>query len=346
MSTDSTRIPIDVCSLSVGNHNLLTHTSSSLSADSMGLTEYGASAICWAPILLFTLYCAREQHIYKRIAHRDITLALAASLLLRLIWFAIYDAHSDSLGARLVNRLSILMQSIGVLMLLFMWIKGLMPREDEYLKFRNATSVLFSIVWFIIFVLSFLGKQLWYRVNLICIAVVSFFIAFMALCYGLAVQHKMKLIRDDAALLSSSYSRRKKIARKLILVSAVLSVCFGFRAMCFAFIDIYMPNSLFPWLYYHVSWTELCYIEVICDLILFCVSQFPELVPLAVVLAVLAPEYGVITRILRRGSQDSNRFTEDSACPRPTSNSIRLTSVVMDLNPNDMSNLDIDNSSA
>lgn len=235
----------------------------------MGLTEYGASAVCWVPILLFTLYCAREQHKYKRLAHRDITITLAASLLFRLIWFAMYDAYSDHLGARLVNRLSMLLQSVGVLMLLFMWMRSMMPREVEYLNYRKVASVLFSVVWLIIFVLSFLGKQYFYRINLICIAVVSFFIAFMALCYGLTVQHKMKLIRDDAALLSSSYSRRKKIARRLIVVSTVLSVCFGFRAMSFAFLYMYMPNTLFPWLYYHVRPTVLLYHQLMNSLPFF-----------------------------------------------------------------------------
>lgn len=220
----------------------------------MGSGDCTISAVCWAPLVLLSLYCAREQQQCCRRAQRDITLTLAASLLVRLVWFAAFHDYADSVWQYLLNRLSIMLQCTAVLMLLFIWLNSMTQNKSKFIKYRNISIGLFAIIWLLIIISTCLGHRNYlYRSNLVAIGAVSFTIAFAALCYGLIVQRKMRNFVDDETLLSTEYPKRKRIARRLTLVSAVLSACFAFRAVCFGIAHEYSPNILFPWFYYHVS---------------------------------------------------------------------------------------------
>lgn len=213
--------------------------------------KFSISAFCWIPLVAITSYCAYEQQIYGRRAQRDITLVLLISVVLRLTWFALQDVHY--LGLRVLNRLSVMFQCMGVLMLLFIWMKSMTADEVLFWKCRNIAICGFAVLWVFVFVTTFLSKKIWYQVNVLTVGWVSFMIALLALCYGLVVNYKMRLIKDDAYLISSEYPQRKKIARRLILVSVVVSLCFGLRTVLFGLANEFLSDVYFPWFVYYVS---------------------------------------------------------------------------------------------
>jgi hypothetical protein len=224
---------------------------------------FTCSLVVWLALDVLSFFCIYEQHTRSRPAQRDILSVLTIGMVFRTFWFAFVLDHNEAWSMIVLNRAAIAMQCTGVLVLFLLWAKGMVESEAKYREVKMAVTAIIAAVWFVLivtmiiykFICSDDGDCVWYAINLLYVGFVSFFVAIIAMCYGLYVRHKLKQATDVEFILSAAYISRKRITHQLLGVCVILVICFTARAFCFTityFIDI-KGAYIYPWLYYQVN---------------------------------------------------------------------------------------------
>lgn len=220
---------------------------------SSGELTFTVSALVWIGVAAICGYCAIEQHQRARPFQRDVTIVLLLHVALRALWFIFFENHGDMLGMVILNRVVILLQCTAVVMMLLIWVRGIILIKEYYRRLKISAIVSLACVWIFMIGSSLTYNSIWRAINLLFIGVISLAIALAFLFYGITVKYKTTRTDNEEFLLSSEYTRQKRLSRRLISVCSLLAVCFALRA--FSFSTTFFKNfpGLFPWCFYHVS---------------------------------------------------------------------------------------------
>jgi uncharacterized membrane protein len=219
---------------------------------------FASSAVVWAAIALFSIISLREQHVRKRYIQRDIIFLLTCNVILRLFWF-LRQEYNSNFATRFVNRVAILVQLTGLVLLFQTWFKSISDNPSMSRKFKYFCCGAIVFAWTFILTTIFQCKChecdcVWYTVNIVFIGCISLAMALGVLIYGIMVRKRLMDVSNENLMDSTAYNARLKHAHQLFRVCGVIVVLFTIRALLFImgeFVNL-VGYDLYPWWFYQV----------------------------------------------------------------------------------------------
>lgn len=216
----------------------------------------GESAIIWTIIAAASVFSLWQQHVRKRFVQRDILFLLTCNIILRLFWL-LRQHYDGGFSNIFLNRVAILVQLTGLVMLFQSWFKKISdnPQMSTKFKYFSIGAVVFSWVFMLATVFQCIKTYcVWYEVNIVFIGFISMGLAVGVLLYGLMVRKRLLDLSSQNLMNSTAYNARLRQANQLFRICGTIVVLFTIRALLFGigeYVDLRGKN-LYPWWYYQV----------------------------------------------------------------------------------------------